>query len=105
LENEKYQDFLNSNFVLYKINVGEESYVPLKEKFPVKGTPTVVTINNSGNKIDEIIGYMPPADKYIEKLKKAVKSSGPYYKGTFEEAHKKSISDNKMLLLYFSSPT
>jgi thiol:disulfide interchange protein len=55
--------------VYLKLNAEEsEDGRRLAEKFKVRGYPTVVILNNKGEEINKIIGYMP-ADKYLKELK------------------------------------
>ena len=78
---------------------GEKNYDDANKKFPVRATPTVVTIDNDGKKIGQFVGYRPPAEVYIKKLKTSLKSTDVFFSGTFDEAFKKSKSENKNLLL------
>jgi len=72
-ENKKYQEFLNSNFILYLASRGEERGDELFEKFNIMGTPTVMVVDNDGSEIDWHVGYAPPPDKFLERLQKTVK--------------------------------
>ena len=104
-ENENYKEFFNSNFILFKATRGEQVYAELRKKFPIRGTPTVIIFDNTGKEIDRIVGYMPPAEQYVEKLKKYVKNTDAFFSGTFKMAQEKANKENKQLVLFFSSPT
>jgi len=104
-ENENYGEFLASNFILFKATRGDRIYDELRKKFPIRGTPTVILFDNTGKEVDRIVGYMPPAESYVEKLKSYLKESGVFFNGKFDMAMEKAEKENKRLILFFSSPT
>jgi len=44
----------------------------LREKYPIPGHPAVLFIDNTGKETDRIIGYSPPPEDFITRLKKNV---------------------------------
>lgn len=53
----EYLNKLSRLAVLYKINVKSENGKILKEKYNIKGVPTVVLLSKDGTEIDRIVGY------------------------------------------------
>jgi len=43
----------------------------LKQKYGVRGFPTIVVLNGSGQKVFEKVGYMAGVDKWLDALKEA----------------------------------
>jgi thioredoxin-related protein len=77
-DNPKYADFLNANVVLYRAVRGTKSGDAVFEKFDIRGTPTELFLDKNGREIDWILGYGPPADKFLEKVKKALAGIDTY---------------------------
>lgn len=44
-----------------------------KEKYRVRGYPTIIVLDNSGNELDRIVGYLPPEDflKELNRIKES----------------------------------
>lgn len=72
-ENKKYQEFLNSNFILYLAARGDKRGDEIFKRFKVLATPTVMVVDSNGSEIDWHVGYSPPPDKFLERLEKTVK--------------------------------
>ena len=72
-QNEKFQEFLNSNFILYRASRGEKSGDETFKKFNIRGTPTVMMLGSDGSEVDWHVGYGPPPEKFLERLEKSVK--------------------------------
>jgi tetratricopeptide (TPR) repeat protein len=83
-QNEKFQEFLNSNFILFRAARGDKSGDETFEKFNIKATPTTMVIDNDGSEIDWHVGYGPPPDKFLARLEKTVKGIDTF----------KSLSEN-----------
>ena len=83
-QNEKFQEFLNSNFILFRAARGDKSGDQIFEKFNIRATPTTMVIDNDGSEIDWHVGYGPPPDKFLARLEKTVKGIDTF----------KSLSEN-----------
>jgi thioredoxin-related protein len=70
--NPKYADFLNNNFIVYRASRGDKIGDTIYEKFNIQGTPTELFVDKDGKEVDWIVGYGPPADKFLEKIKKVL---------------------------------
>ncbi len=65
--NKKIIDFANNHLISLKIDA-EKGYGPnQKEKYRVRGYPTIIVLDNSGNELDRIVGYLPP-DDFLKEL-------------------------------------
>ena len=40
--------------------------------FAISGTPTELFVDKNGKEVNWIVGYGPPADKFLEKVKKSL---------------------------------
>ncbi len=65
--NEKIINFANDNLISLKIDAEKGSGPEQKEKYRVRGYPTIIILDNSGNELDRIIGYLPP-DNFLKEL-------------------------------------
>lgn len=86
-QNKKYQEFLNSNFILFRAERGDKSGDQTFEKFNILATPTTLVIDNDGSEIDWHVGYGPPPDKYLARLEDTVKGIDTF-KSLFEKYSK-----------------
>jgi tetratricopeptide (TPR) repeat protein len=71
--NKKYQEFLNSNFILFRATRGEKIGDAVYEKFNIRATPTVLILDHDGSEVDWHVGYGPPPSKFLERVEKTVK--------------------------------
>ncbi|NMC00072.1 MAG: thioredoxin fold domain-containing protein, partial [Thermoanaerobaculaceae bacterium] len=53
--------------VLYKINVRTDEGKILREKYNIRGVPTVILLSEEGNEIDRIVGY-EKRDDFMKEL-------------------------------------
>ena len=72
MDNDTYSDkriikYANENLVSIKIDAEKGSGPKKKKKYRVKGYPTILLLDPSGNEIDRIVGYRP-ADELIDEL-------------------------------------
>ena len=72
MDNDTYSDkriikYANENLVSIKIDAEKGSGPEQKKKYRVKGYPTILLLDPSGNEIDRIVGYRP-ADEFIDEL-------------------------------------
>ena len=68
---EKIIDFANDHLISLKIDAEKGSGPKHKEKYRVQGYPTIIILDNSGNELDRIVGYLPPEDflKELNRIK------------------------------------
>lgn len=95
-ENKKYQEFLNSNFILVLADRDEQRGDEIFKRFSVVGTPTVMVVDNDGSEVDWHVGYSPPPDKFLEKIEKTVKSID-----TFKSLSEKYAKEPKNIEVVF----
>jgi tetratricopeptide (TPR) repeat protein len=76
--NPKYADFLNKNVILYRASRGDKIGDTIYERFKINATPTELFVDKNGNEVDWIVGYGPPADKFLEQVKKSVSGVDTY---------------------------
>jgi len=65
--NKKIIDFANDNLISFKIDAEKGSGPKHKEKYRVRGYPTIIILDNSGNELDRIVGYLPP-ENFLKEL-------------------------------------
>ena len=65
--NKKIIDFANNHLISLKIDAEKGSGPMQKEKYRVRGYPTIIVLDNSGNELDRIVGYLPP-DNFLKEL-------------------------------------
>ena len=65
--NEKIIDFANDNLISLKIDAEKGSGPKQKEKYSVRGYPTIIILDNFGNELDRIVGYLPP-ENFLKEL-------------------------------------
>ena len=65
--NEKIIDFANNHLISLKIDAEKGSGPKQKEKYRVRGYPTIIILDNFGNELDRIVGYMPP-ENFLKEL-------------------------------------
>ena len=63
---EKIIDFANDYLISLKIDAEKGSGPKQKEKYRVRGYPTIIILDQSLNEIDRIVGYRPPDDFFKE---------------------------------------
>ena len=63
---EKIIDFANDYLISLKIDAEKGSGPKQKEKYRVRGYPTIIILDQSLNEIDRIVGYRPPEDFFKE---------------------------------------
>lgn len=78
IENKKYQEFLQSNFVVFLADRATKEGDEIFKKFNVRATPTVMIVNSKGEEIDWHVGYGPPAKKFQERLEKTLRGEETY---------------------------
>lgn len=71
-ENEKFHDFLHSNFILYQATRGVDEGDAVYERYSIRATPTVLILGSDGSEIDWHVGYGPPPEKFLERVEKTV---------------------------------
>ncbi|MFA9453305.1 MAG: tetratricopeptide repeat protein [Candidatus Aminicenantaceae bacterium] len=62
-------EFMGGKFVNLRIQTADEAYPDLRKEFGVRGTPTVLFLDASGEEIDRIVGYGGDKDEYFQKVK------------------------------------
>lgn len=72
-QNKKYQEFLNSNFILFRAARGDENGDKAFERFNIRATPTTMVVDSDGSEIDWHVGYGPPPDKFLARIENTVK--------------------------------
>jgi tetratricopeptide (TPR) repeat protein len=60
---------LNANFILVRAENGTPRGTAIFRRFGVSGTPTELILGPDGAEVDWHVGYLPPPEKYVEKLK------------------------------------
>jgi len=60
-------DIAHKYYISTKIDAEKDEGPELKEKYSVSGYPTTVIVDNNGNEVDRIVGYLP-ADQYVAEL-------------------------------------
>ena len=65
--NKKIIDFANDHLISLKIDAEKGSGPKQKEKYRVRGYPTIIVLDNSGNELDRIVGYLPP-ENFLKEL-------------------------------------
>lgn len=58
--------YASENFISYKLNVDSTQNRPLAERYNIRSIPAFVFVDEDGNEIDRIVGYMPPAEYLAE---------------------------------------
>ena len=48
------------------------------ERFKISGTPTELFVDKTGKEVDWIVGYGPPPDRFLEKVKKSLSGVDTY---------------------------
>lgn len=72
-QNKKFQEFLNSNFVLFHAVRGEKIGDEVYKRFNIRATPTTLILDKDGSEYDWHVGYGPPPEKFLETIEKSVK--------------------------------
>ena len=72
MDNDTYSDkriikYANENLISIKIDAEKGIGPEQKKKYRVRGYPTILFLNSSGNEIDRIVGYRPP-DEFLAEL-------------------------------------
>ena len=73
LTDQKVIDFFTNEMVLAKINGKEDTL--LTQEHHVSAFPTLVMLDNGGQEVDRIVGYLPP-DKFLKTLQNYQKGIG-----------------------------
>lgn len=60
-------DFINNNYVAYKVDIDKESSSDLEKKYGLKYVPTFIVANHDGEEIDRMIGFKP-VELFLETL-------------------------------------
>lgn len=81
-------DFVNSRFIPLRFTPDDENYRQIRKEHNVRGTPTVILLNPSGEEIDRTIGFNGKRDEYFQTIQDI--SSG---KGTLLSLSEK-LKDN-----------
>jgi tetratricopeptide (TPR) repeat protein len=63
---------------VYRASRGDKIGDAIFEKFKINATPTELFVDKDGNEVDWIVGYGPPADKFLEKLQKVLTGAETY---------------------------
>ena len=58
--------YAKKNFISYHLNVDSTQNKELAQKFNITGIPAYVFVDEDGNEVDRIVGYMPPAEYLAE---------------------------------------
>jgi len=58
--------YASENFVSYHLNVDSTQNKELASRYNIRSIPAFVFVDEDGNEIDRIIGYMPPAEYLTE---------------------------------------
>lgn len=58
--------FAEENLISYHLNSDSTEGRELRKKFNVRGIPSFVFVDDDGNEIDRIVGYMPPKEYLAE---------------------------------------
>ena len=60
-------DFANNYLISLKIDAEKGSGPKHKEKYRVRGYPTIIILDSSGSELDRIVGYLPP-ENFLKEL-------------------------------------
>jgi tetratricopeptide (TPR) repeat protein len=71
-ENNKFQDYFNSHFVMLKIDLGTKEGEEIFTRFNITTTPTVMILEPDGVEIDWQVGYRSPPEKFHQLIEKSV---------------------------------
>ena len=63
---------------MYRASRGDKIGDTIYTKFNISATPTELFVDKDGNEVDWIVGYGPPADKFLEKLQKVLTGEETY---------------------------
>jgi len=63
---------------VYRASRGDKIGDSIYTKFNVQATPTELFVDKDGNEVDWVVGYGPPADKFLEKLQKVLTGEETY---------------------------
>ncbi|MBC8191978.1 MAG: thioredoxin fold domain-containing protein [Candidatus Marinimicrobia bacterium] len=58
--------FAEENFISYHLNVDSTQNKELSKNFNITGIPAFVFVDEEGNEVDRIVGYMPPQEYLAE---------------------------------------
>lgn len=73
-------DFVNRNFVVYRVDIDSNEGMEIVEKFGIKVFPTVLVADYRGNEVAQLSGFYSP--KYLENsLEKLNNQHFLYYDG------------------------
>lgn len=67
-QNEKLGGFFNSGFISFRITPSDEAWTELRERFEIRGTPTVVLLKPDGQELDRVNGF-DGADRFVASVK------------------------------------
>jgi thioredoxin-related protein len=84
---------LSTNMVFVRAEAKKDTI--LRERYKIAGFPTVILMNNSGEEIDRIYGYVPP-DKFVTIIQDYLQG-----KNTLEDLEKRFEADPKDAELAF----
>ncbi|MCF7807002.1 MAG: thioredoxin family protein [Candidatus Marinimicrobia bacterium] len=61
--------YAKEHFIAYHLNVDSTESNELKKRFNIRGIPSFVFVDEEGNEVDRIIGFMPP-EEYLAEMKR-----------------------------------
>lgn len=62
-------NYARENLVAYHLNVDSAANKEFSNKYNIRFIPSFVFVDEEGNEIDRIVGFMPP-DEYLEEIKR-----------------------------------
>ena len=100
MDNDTYSDkkiikYANENLISIKIDAEKGSGPEQKKKYRVRGYPTILLLDSSGNEIDRIVGYRPPDEFMVELVR--IKS-GINTLSSLQSKYLKNMDDNSLEL-------
>ena len=67
-QNKELGSFFNTEFVSYRVTPTDEAWNELRERFEIRGTPTVVLLKSDGGELDRVNGF-DGADEFVGSVK------------------------------------
>ena len=61
--------YAKENFIAYHLNVDSADGDALADSFNIRGIPSFVFVDEEGNEVDRIVGFMPP-EEYLAEMKR-----------------------------------
>ncbi len=75
--NEDLAEFLNNNFLVYRVNIDSFEGMEIVEKFEVKVFPTILVGDYRANEIAQLTGFYNP--RYLENTLKSLNDKNRFF--------------------------